>query len=76
MVVMAVALAAVAGAPFTGALLVMETTGAFALVLPMIIAVIGAAVVTRLIRTPFLSHGLEIALAASEKRNQPQRQHD
>jgi len=62
---MAVALAAIAGAPFTGVLLVMETTGAFALALPMIIAVIGAAVVTRLLHTPSLSHGLEIALAAS-----------
>lgn len=73
---MAVALAAVAGAPFTGVLLVMETTGAFALALPMIIAVIGATVVTRLIRTPSLSHGLEIALAASRKRSQLQRQYD
>jgi len=62
---MAVALAAIAGAPFTGVLLVMETTGAFAMSLPMIIAVIGAAVVTRLLRTPSLSHGLEVALAAS-----------
>ena len=73
---MAVALAAVAGAPFTGVLLAMETTGAFALALPMIIAVIGVAVVTRLIRMPSLSHGLEIALAASGKRSQPQRQYD
>jgi len=64
---MAVALAAVAGAPFTGILLVMETTGAFEMSLPMIIAVIGAAVVTRLMRTPSLSHGLELALAASGK---------
>jgi len=67
---MAVALAAIAGAPFTGVLLVMETTGAFALALPMIIAVIGAAVVTRLLRTPSLSHGLEVALAASRKHSQ------
>jgi H+/Cl- antiporter ClcA len=46
----------------------METTGAFALSLPMIIAVIGAAVVTRLMRTPSLGHGLEIALVASGRR--------
>jgi len=68
---MAVALASVAGAPFTGILLVMETTGAFALSLPMIIAVIGAAVVTRLLRTPSLSHGLEIALTESGKPSAP-----
>ncbi len=64
---MAVALASIARAPFTGVLLVMETTGAFAMSLPMIIAVIGATVVTRMLRTPSLSYGLELALAASRK---------
>ncbi len=62
---MAVALAAVARAPFTGILLVMETTGAFEMSLPTIIAVIGAAIVTRLMRTPSLSHGLELAFSGA-----------
>ena len=63
---MAVALAAVANAPFTGILLVLETTGAFSLALPMIAAVIGAMVVTRILQTPPLSHGLENDLARME----------
>ncbi len=65
---MAVALASIAHAPFTGMLLVMETTGVFVLSLPMIIAVIGAVTVARLLRTPSLGHGLEMVIAESGKR--------
>ena len=64
---MAVALTAVANAPFTGILLVMEMTGAYDLALPMIFAVMGAGIITRLLHTPTMSHGLEIALSASAK---------
>jgi H+/Cl- antiporter ClcA len=63
-----VALASIAHAPFTGILLVMETTGIFILSLPMIIAVIGAVTVARLLRTPSLGHGLEMVIAESGKR--------
>ena len=56
---MAVALATVARAPFTGILLAMETTGAFIMALPMVVAVFGAVAVIQLLHTPSLSHGLE-----------------
>jgi CIC family chloride channel protein len=56
---MAVALAAVAHAPFTGILLTLETTGEFIMALPMIVAVFGAITVTRLLQSPVLTHGLE-----------------
>jgi CIC family chloride channel protein len=56
---MAVALAAIAHAPFTGILLTLETTGAFIMALPMIVAVFGAIAVIRLLKSPILSHGLE-----------------
>jgi CIC family chloride channel protein len=56
---MAVALAAIAHAPFTGILLVVETTGAFTIALPMIVAVFGAIVIIRLLKPPMLTHGLE-----------------
>ena len=56
---MAVALAAIAHAPFTGILLTLETTGAFSMALPMIVAVFGAIAITRLLRPPELTHGLE-----------------
>ncbi|HBG96970.1 MAG TPA: ClC family H(+)/Cl(-) exchange transporter, partial [Chromatiaceae bacterium] len=56
---MAVALAAIAHAPFTGILLTLETTGAFVMALPMIVAVFGAIAVIRLLKSPMLSHGLE-----------------
>jgi CIC family chloride channel protein len=56
---MAVALAAIAHAPFTGILLTLETTGAFIMALPMIVAVFGAIAVIRLLKSPMLSHGLE-----------------
>jgi CIC family chloride channel protein len=59
---MAVALAWVANAPFTGILLVIETTGAVSLSLPMMVAVLGALGVGRLLKQPSLTHGLEIAL--------------
>jgi CIC family chloride channel protein len=62
---MAVALAVVARAPFTGILLTLETTGAFILALPMIIAVFGAVAVSQMLRTPSLSHGLEASDAQS-----------
>lgn len=68
---MAVALATLARAPFTGILLVMETTGVFSLALPMTIAVVGAAVVIRMMHTPSLSHGLEIAMVEAAKRKGP-----
>jgi hypothetical protein len=51
----------VANAPFTGVLLVMETTGVFSLALPMIIAVVGTVIVDRILRKPTLTHGLELA---------------
>ena len=56
---MSVTLAAIAHAPFTGILLTLETTGAFMMALPMIVAVFGAIAVTRLLKSPILSHGLE-----------------
>ena len=56
---MAVALAAVAHAPFTGILLALETTGAVIMALPMIVAVFGAFAVIRLLKSPVLTHGLE-----------------
>ena len=56
---MAVALAAIAHAPFTGILLAMETTGAFVMALPMIVAVFGAIAIIRLLKSPTLTHGLE-----------------
>lgn len=56
---MAVALAAIAHAPFTGILLALETTGAFILALPMIVAVFGAIAITRWLQSPELTHGLE-----------------
>jgi CIC family chloride channel protein len=56
---MAVALAAIAHAPFTGILLAMETTGAFIMALPMIVAVFGAIAMIRLLKSPVLTHGLE-----------------
>ena len=56
---MAVALATIARAPFTGILLAMETTGAFIMALPMVVAVFGAVAVIQLLHTPSLSHGLE-----------------
>jgi CIC family chloride channel protein len=55
----AVALATIARAPFTGILLAMETTGAFVMALPMIVAVFGAVAVIQVLHTPSLSHGLE-----------------
>lgn len=65
---MAVALAYVASAPFTGILLVIETTGAFALSLPMTVAVVGAVGVSHVLKTPPLSHGLEVALHSHSTR--------
>lgn len=56
---MAVALAAIAHAPFTGILLALETTGAFIMALPMIVAVFGAIAIIRLLKSPVLTHGLE-----------------
>jgi CIC family chloride channel protein len=56
---MGVALATVARAPFTGILLTMETTGAFPMLLPMTVAVVGAVIVTNWLRSPPLGHGLE-----------------
>ena len=56
---MAVALAAIAHAPFTGILLALETTGAFVMALPMIVAVFGAIAIIRLLKSPTLTHGLE-----------------
>jgi CIC family chloride channel protein len=56
---MAVALAAIAHAPFTGILLAVETTGTFIMALPMIVAVFGAIVIIRLLKSPVLTHGLE-----------------
>jgi CIC family chloride channel protein len=56
---MSVTLAAIAHAPFTGILLTLETTGAFMMALPMIVAVFGAIAVIRLLKSPMLSHGLE-----------------
>ena len=56
---MGVALATFAHAPFTGILLTMETTGAFPMLLPMTIAVIGGELVTQGLRSPGLGHGLE-----------------
>jgi CIC family chloride channel protein len=56
---MAVALAAVAHAPFTGILLALETTGAFIMALPIIVAVFGALAVIRFLKSPVLTHGLE-----------------
>jgi CIC family chloride channel protein len=57
---MAIALASVARAPFTGILLAMETTGTVALGLPMIIGVFGATAVVHALRSPSLGHGLEL----------------
>ncbi len=65
---MAVALASIAHAPFTGILLVMEVTGASSMTLPMIMGVIGAVVVTRLMRSPYLRHGLEALLVVIGRR--------
>jgi len=62
---MAVAQAAIARAPFTGILLVIETTGALPMVLPMIIAVFGATGAARLLGTPSMGHGLETELQPS-----------
>jgi CIC family chloride channel protein len=56
---MAVTLAAIAHAPFTGILLAMETTGAFIMALPMIVAVFGAIAMITLLKSPVLTHGLE-----------------
>lgn len=64
---MAVALATIAKSPFTGILLVIETTGIFSLALPMIIAVAGATAVSRLLHSPPLSHGLENDLASVDQ---------
>jgi CIC family chloride channel protein len=55
---MGVALGSVTRAPFTGVLLTMETTGSFAVLLPMTLAMFGAGVVTRALRLP----SIEIAL--------------
>ncbi len=59
---MAVALAFVANAPFTGIILVLETTGAFSLALPMTFAILAAMLVARISKTPSLSSGLKAAL--------------
>jgi len=56
---MSVTLAAIAHAPYTGILLTLETTGAFIMALPMIVAVYGAIAVVWLLKSPILSHGLE-----------------
>jgi CIC family chloride channel protein len=70
---MAVALATIARAPFTGILLAMETTGAFALALPMIVAVFGAVAVIEVLHTPSLTHGLEaLGERLRELRERPQ----
>jgi hypothetical protein len=37
----------------------METTGAFIMALPMIVAVFGAIAIIRLLKYPVLTHGLE-----------------
>jgi len=48
-------------------------TGAFAMWLPMLIPVMGAAVVSRLMRTPSRGRGLHIAVATSGQRRQLER---
>ncbi len=60
---MAVALATIARSPFTGILLVIETTGTFSLALPMIIAVLSSMALSRVLQIPRLNHGLEVELA-------------
>ena len=62
---MGVALATVARAPFTGILLTMETTGAFPMLLPTTVAVVGAAIVTNWLPSPPLGHGLETSARAA-----------
>ena len=64
---MAVALAFVANAPFTGIILVLETTGAFSLALPMTFAILAAMAVARISKTPSLSTGLKIALRVGQR---------
>jgi CIC family chloride channel protein len=49
---MGAALGSVTRAPFTGVLLTMETTGSFAILLPMTLAMFGAGVVTGALRSP------------------------
>lgn len=72
---MAVALAGIARAPFTGILLVMETTGAYPIALATIIGVLGAVAVNRLLsmRMPRLSNGLEAVLAPAIRRHHASR---
>jgi H+/Cl- antiporter ClcA len=55
---MGAALGTVTRAPFTGVLLTMETTGSFDVLLPMTLAMFGAGVVTRVLRSP----SIEIAI--------------
>ena len=55
---MGAALATATRAPFTGVLLTVETTGAFPLLLPMTVAVVGAAFVTHALQSPSLDRAL------------------
>jgi CIC family chloride channel protein len=55
---MGAALATATRVPFTGVLLTIETTGAFPLLLPMTVAVFGAAFVTHALQTPSLGRAL------------------
>ena len=56
---MAVALATIARAPFTGVLLAMETTGTYVTGLPMIMAVFGSLAMIHLLHSPSIGTGLE-----------------
>jgi CIC family chloride channel protein len=55
---MGAALGTVTRAPFTGVLLTMETTGSFAVLLPMTLAMFGAGVVTGALRSPSIATAL------------------
>ena len=55
---MGVALGTVTRAPITGVLLTMETTGSFAVLLPMTLAMFGAGVVTQMLRSPSIETAL------------------
>ena len=55
---MGAALGTVTRAPFTGVLLTMETTGSFAVLLPMTLAMFGAGVVTGTLRSPSIATAL------------------
>jgi CIC family chloride channel protein len=65
---MAVALATIARAPFTGVLLAMETTGTYVMGLPMIMAVFGSLAVVHLLHSPAIGTGLEALRTRLHKR--------